>query len=179
MKIIKNIFSFIIALLVIILTLTLSVYSFGLISVDLLPDLIRASHNNLQAAISFLVIFVMALFIIYPFFTDKKIKQTKLLSSESGDISITIAALSNLIKDRVNERKKLEDISIKLDESDAGLTIILSGRLTVPGDLPSISENIQRDLKEYIEQTTGIKVAKVQISINDVKKDKNLANKSG
>jgi uncharacterized alkaline shock family protein YloU len=50
----------------------------------------------------------------------------------------------------------------------------LSGDLTVPGDLPAISENIQQDLKSYITKTTGIEVEKVQIRIDDVKKDNKL-----
>lgn len=178
MKIIKNIFSFIIALLVIILTITLSIYSLGLMSAAYLPELIRSTYNNWQLSAAYLVIFIMSVFLLYPYFMEKKIQSTNLLRSESGDITITIAALSNLIKDRINEREKFEDIKVKLDETEKGLKIILSGKLTVPGDLPSISENIQKDLKNYINQTTGIQVAKVQIQIEGVKKDKNLPAKT-
>jgi uncharacterized alkaline shock family protein YloU len=178
MKIIKNIFSFIIALLVIILTITLSIYSLGLMSADYLPDLIRSTYNSWELAVVYLVIFIMSVFLLYPYFMEKKMQSTNLLRSESGDITITIAALSNLIKDRINERQKFEDIKIKLDETEKGLKIILSGKLTVPGDLPTISENIQKDLKNYISQTTGIQVAKVQIQIEGVKKDKNLPDKT-
>jgi uncharacterized alkaline shock family protein YloU len=178
MKIIKNIFSFIIALLVIILTITLSIYSLGLMSANYLPDLIRATYNNWQLTVAYLVIFIMSVFLLYPYFIEKKIQSTNLLKSESGDITITIAALSNLIKDRINEREKFEDLKIKLDETEKGLKIILSGKLTVPGDLPTISEKIQKDLKNYINQTTGIQVAKVQIQIEGVKREKNLPDKT-
>jgi uncharacterized alkaline shock family protein YloU len=178
MKIIKNIFSFIIALLVIILTITLSIYSLGLMSADYLPDLIRSTYNSWELAAAYLVILIMSVFLLYPYFMEKKIQSTNLLKSESGDITITIAALSNLIKDRINEREKFEDLKIKLDESEKGLKIILSGKLTVPGDLPTISEKIQKDLKNYINQTTGIQVAKVQIQIEGVKRDKNLPDKT-
>jgi uncharacterized alkaline shock family protein YloU len=116
----------------------------------------------------------MSLLVIYPYFTDKKFKSTRLLTSESGDITITISALSNLIKDRVKEKEKFDNIKVKLEEMEAGLKIILSGDLTVPGDLPAISENIQQDLKSYITKTTGIEVEKVQIRIDDVKKDNKL-----
>ncbi|MFW6001389.1 MAG: alkaline shock response membrane anchor protein AmaP [Halanaerobium sp.] len=178
MKIIKNIFSFIIALLVIILTITLSIYSLGLMSADYLPDLIRSTYNNWELAAVYLLIFIMSVFLLYPYFMEKKMKSTNLLKSESGDITITIDALSNLIKDRIKERQKFEDIRIKLNETEKGLKIILSGKLTVPGDLPAISENIQKDLKSYINQTTGIQVAKVQIQIEGVKKDENLPDKT-
>ena len=174
MKIIKNIFSFLIALILIVLSITLSLYSFGVLSVNFIPNLISTSYNNWQIAVVYLVVLFMSLFVIYPYFTDKKFKSTRLLSSESGDITITISALSNLIKDRVREKEKFEDIKIKIEELDQGLKIILSGNLTVPGDLPAISENIQHDLKSYITKTTGIEVAKVQIQIDDVKKDNKL-----
>lgn len=178
MKIIKNIFSFIIALLVIVLTITLSIYSLGLMSADYLPDLLRTTYNSWELAAVYLVVFIMSVFLLYPYFMETKMQSTNLLKSESGDITITIAALSNLIKDRIREREKFEDIKIKLDESEKGLKIILSGKLTVPGDLPAVSENIQKDLKNYINQTTGIQVAKVQIQIEGVKKDKNLPDKT-
>lgn len=174
MKIIKNIFSFLIALILIVLTLTLSLYSFGLLSANFIPDLISRSYNSWQAAVVYLAFLLMSLFVIYPYFTDKKFKSTRLLSSESGDITITISALSNLIKDRVKEKERFDDLKIKLDELDEGLKIVLSGKLTVPGNLPAISENIQQDLKSYIKQTTGIQVAKVQIRIDDVRKDNKL-----
>lgn len=170
MKIIQNIFSFIISLILIVLTITLSLYSFGLLSANFIPDLIAKSYNSWQAAVVYLVFLIMSLFIIYPYFTDRKFKSTKLLSSESGDITITISALSNLIKDRVREKQKIDNIKIKLKEQQEGLKIILSGDLTVPGDLPAVSENVQHDLKNYIKDTTGIQVEKVQIRINNVKK---------
>lgn len=174
MKIIQNIFSFLIALILIVLTITLSLYSFGLLSMNFIPDLISASYNNWQVAVVYLAFLIMALFVIYPYFTDRKFKSTRLLSSESGDITITISALSNLIKDRVKEKQRFDDIKIKLEEKEEGLKIILSGKLTVPGDLPAISEDIQHDLKSYIKQTTGIQVEKVQIRIDDVRKDNKL-----
>lgn len=177
MKIIKNIFSFLIALILIVLTLTLSLYSFGLLSADFIPDLISRSYNSWQAAVVYLVLLLMSLFVIYPYFTDRKFKSTRLLSSESGDITITISALSNLIKDRVQEKERFDDIKIQLEEQEEGLKIILSGKLTIPGNLPAISENIQQDLKSYIKQTTGIQVAKVQIRIEDVRKDNKLPEK--
>ncbi|RCW61160.1 alkaline shock response membrane anchor protein AmaP [Halanaerobium sp. ST460_2HS_T2] len=174
MKIIQNIFSFLIALILIVLTITLSLYSFGLLSANFIPDLISGSYNNWQIGVVYLLFLLMAIFVIYPYFTDRQFKSTRLLSSESGDITITISALSNLIKDRVKEKEKFEDIRIKLEEKEEGLKIILSGKLTVPGDLPAISENIQHDLKNYIKQTTGIQVEKVQIRIDDVRKDSKL-----
>ncbi|TDO92289.1 cell envelope-related Asp23 family protein [Halanaerobium saccharolyticum] len=174
MKIIQNICSFLIALILIVLTITLSLYSFGLLSANFIPDLISSSYNSWQAAVVYLVFLLMALFVIYPYFTDRKFKSTRLLSSESGDITITISALSNLIKDRIREKEKFDDIKVKLEEQEEGLKIVLSGKLTVPGDLPAISENIQHDLKSYIKQTTGIQVAKVQIRIDDVKKENKL-----
>jgi uncharacterized alkaline shock family protein YloU len=147
-------------------------------SADYLPDLIRSTYNSWELAAAYLVILIMSVFLLYPYFMEKKIQSTNLLKSESGDITITIAALSNLIKDRINEREKFEDLKIKLDESEKGLKIILSGKLTVPGDLPTISEKIQKDLKNYINQTTGIQVAKVQIQIEGVKREKNLPDKT-
>jgi uncharacterized alkaline shock family protein YloU len=174
MKIIQNIFSFLIALIFIVLTITLSLYSFGLLSANFIPNLISASYNNWQVAVVYLVFLIMSLFIIYPYFTDKKFKSTRLLSSESGDITITISALSNLIKDRVKEKETFDDMKVKIEELEQGLKIILSGNLTVPGDLPAISENIQQDLKSYITKTTGIQVEKVQIRIDDVKKNNKL-----
>lgn len=177
MKIIQNIFSFIIALILIVLTISLSLYSFGLLSANFIPDLIVNSYNSWQVGIIYLILLIMSLFVIYPYFTDKKFKSTKLLSSESGDITITISALSKLIKDRVKEKEKFDDIKVKLEEKEAGLKILLNGNLMVPGDLPAISENIQRDLKSYIKETTGIEVEKVQIRIDNVKKENKLPEK--
>jgi len=177
MKIIQNIFSFLIALILIVLTITLSLYSFGLLSANFIPNLISGTYNSWQAGVVYLIFLMMSLYVIYPYFTDKKFKSTRLLSSESGDITITISALSNLIKDRVKEKERFDDIKIKLEEQEEGLKIILSGKLTVPGNLPAISENIQQDLKSYIKQTTGIQVEKVQIRIDDVRKDNKLPEK--
>lgn len=178
MKTIQNIFSFIIALILIVLTITLSLYSFGLLSANFIPDLISKSYNNLQMAIVYLIFLVLSIFIIFPYFTDVQSKSTNLLSSDSGDITITIAALTNLIKDRVKEKEEFDNIKVKLREREEGLTIILKGKLTVPGDLPAISESIQHDLKSYIKQTTGIAVEKVQIQIDDVVKSNKLPKKA-
>lgn len=174
MKIIQNLFSFLIALLLIIVTITLALYSFGILTIDLLPEIVRSTYNSWQYAIVYLVIFLMSIFIIYPYFSDSKLRSAKLLSSESGDISITITALANLVEERVKNKENFSDIKIKIEEAAAGLNIILSGKLTVPGNIAEISESIQRDLQTYIKETTGIQVEKIQINISAVEQANKL-----
>ncbi|RCW50539.1 MULTISPECIES: alkaline shock response membrane anchor protein AmaP [unclassified Halanaerobium] len=178
MKIINNLISFLLALIVMAVSITVSLYFFGLLSQSAVPDFFAALYGSWEAGIVTLILFLAASLLLYPFFISKKIKSTRIISSESGDISITISALKNLIRDRVMINRKIEDISIEIEDMPEGINIILNGNLTVPGDLPHISQEIQNDLKEHVKETVGIDVNKVEILIQDVKKKKKFPSTS-
>jgi len=174
MKIINNLISFFLALIVMAFSITVSLYFFGLLSQSAVPDFFAALYGSWEAGLIAVILFLAASLLLYPFFISKKVKSTKIISSESGDISITISALQNLIKDRVMIKRKIEDINIEIEDMPEGINIILNGNLTMPGDLPHISREIQDDLKEHVKETIGIDVNKVEILIQDVKKEKKL-----
>ncbi|MGM0603327.1 MAG: alkaline shock response membrane anchor protein AmaP [Bacillota bacterium] len=174
MKIINNLISFFLALIIMVLSITVSLYFFGLLSQTSVPDFFASLYGSWEAGLAAVILFLAASFLLYPFFISKKIKSTRIISSESGDISITISALQNLIKDRVMMKRKIEDISVEIKDMPEGINIILNGNLTVPGDLPQISREIQTDLQDHVKETVGIDVNKVEILIQDVKKEKKL-----
>jgi len=171
MKLFIHIIAFIISLLFMVAALFLSIYSFGLTAKTILPNLLTIIYLNWQAGFIFLALFVVGALGLYPYFVSTAKRTTLIRDSELGDVNITLAAMSNLIKERVLEEDDIIDVKLKLAPVPDGLKINLRGKVKVSTDIPHLTEKIQVELKDYIEITTGVQVYRIQILIEDIDKN--------
>lgn len=182
MKIINRILLMIISFIFMFIMLLLAIYSSGaFVEIQTLPYLIEDTYGNVGLSIVFFAAFIIGAWAIYPFFTSHSRGTTTSISeSELGRVEITMDALKNMIRGVAKEQDGVEDVNTLLKAGEGGVHISITGKVLPSAVIPEVTSRLQRIVKSYIEETTGVEVLDVEILIEDVyrgKKKKDRAQK--
>ena len=85
--------------------------------------------------------------------------------SEIGGTYIAISAIESMIQKHCRQQAKVRDCSSTLRAVDNGVAISLKLSVLPDTDVVSLTDEMQRSLKEYIESLTGINVTEVSILV--------------
>lgn len=88
--------------------------------------------------------------------------------TDYGDICISLETIENLSLKSATRIRGVKDLKIKVKISDVGLEILI--RTVVDGEspIPQLTEDVQRSVKEYVEEITGIPVAVVSVYVANI-----------
>lgn len=174
MKLINRLIILVITFVFMFIMLLLSFYSMGFAQAGSLPGLVQRLHGEIGIGILFLIAFLFGAWSIYPFFTGRqKEATTSITEGDLGQVEITIDALKNMIRGIATQQDEVENVKTEIKAGEEGVHIILSGQVPPSVVIPEVTARLQRLVKSYIEDTTGVNVLDVKVLIENVyEKDK-------
>ncbi|MBD2847295.1 alkaline shock response membrane anchor protein AmaP [Paenibacillus sp. IB182496] len=88
--------------------------------------------------------------------------------TDFGDIRISMETVENLALKAAAKQRGVKDLRARIRVADAGLEIVL--RAVVDGEtpIPALTEDIQRAVKEHVEDITGIPVSLVTVFVANI-----------
>ncbi|MEC0243439.1 alkaline shock response membrane anchor protein AmaP [Paenibacillus dokdonensis] len=88
--------------------------------------------------------------------------------TEYGDIQISVETIENLCLKAAARIRGAKDLKARIRVTEAGLEIMI--RAIVEGDvsIPSMTTDIQKQVHDYLQETTGIPVSNVAVYIANV-----------
>jgi len=88
--------------------------------------------------------------------------------TEYGDIQISVETIENLCLKAAARIRGAKDLKARIRVSEAGLEIKI--RAVVEGDvsIPTMTTDIQKQVHDYLQETTGIPVSNVAVYIANV-----------
>jgi len=88
--------------------------------------------------------------------------------TEVGDIRISMETVENLSLKAATRVRGVKDLKARVRVSNAGLEIVI--RTLVDGEypIPPMTEEIQNQVKNHIEEMTGIPVAEVSVFVANI-----------
>jgi uncharacterized alkaline shock family protein YloU len=88
--------------------------------------------------------------------------------TDLGEVRISLETISNLALKAAQRIRGVKDVKAKVNVEEAG--IVLSMKMSVDGDqsIPTLSEDLQREVKSYVEEITGLPVIDVTVYITNV-----------
>jgi uncharacterized alkaline shock family protein YloU len=97
--------------------------------------------------------------------------------TEFGDIRISLETVENLALKAASRHRGVQDLRARIRVTDAGIDI--SVRAVVDGDspIPALSEEIQRSVRDHVEEITGIPVANVAVYIANIVRTQTFKNR--
>ena len=97
--------------------------------------------------------------------------------TDFGDIRISLETVENLALKAASRQRGVQDLRARIRVTDAGIDISI--RAVVDGDspIPSLSEEIQRSVKDYVEEITGIPVANVAVFVANIVRTQTFKNR--
>ncbi|GKU79650.1 alkaline shock response membrane anchor protein AmaP [Paenibacillus sp. L3-i20] len=137
--------------------------------VDLLGDFYRQESISLTVGVTGIILFlVSARFFIVSLQRNSASTQSIDQRTEFGDIRISIETIENLALKVAVKQRGVKDIKARVRATDAGLEIVLRAIIDGEHAIPVLTEEIQRAVKESIEEITGIPVTNVAVFVANV-----------
>lgn len=155
------------------LLILLSVNIFRLIDIqELLRRILINQTYVVIVGVSGLVLIIMSLRLMFAGSAPKKQEvqptSTLIKASELGASFITLTAIDSMVQKHCRANNRIRStVSTVSVVKEGGVTI--SARLTLMPDteIPELTEELQRSLKEYIEKYSGITVREIGILIEE------------
>lgn len=88
--------------------------------------------------------------------------------TEFGDIRISIETVENLSLKAASRTRGVKDLRARVRVNQSGLEITIRTFVDGEGSIPELTEDMQNNVKRYIEEVTGIPVAAVTVFVANI-----------
>lgn len=89
-------------------------------------------------------------------------------SSDTGRVRIAISAIEQMVRQAVYDIDGLNDMKIAIENEDDAIGIKVRATIQNGSHVPTITMNMQRAIRQFVETNCGVAVRSVLISINAV-----------
>ncbi|MDQ1909525.1 alkaline shock response membrane anchor protein AmaP [Paenibacillus sp. GD4] len=161
------------SLAVLLVSLVVLTAAFGLISFNQAGNFAHDVYYDLDTALVFIsATVIIALLSIRFLYISLRRGRAAVPSidqrNEFGDIRISLETVENLSLKAANRTRGVRDLRSRVRVNQAGLELEI--RAIVEGDspIPQLTEEMQSNVKQHIEDITGIPVASVTVFIANI-----------
>lgn len=117
------------------------------------------------------LLFIVSLTLFLGSFRSKPARVTAIHETSLGIIKITIPALEHLVLKSAQSVQGVKDVKPLLKRNEQGLSIELKVQIMPDVNIPSITESLQKTVREYLLKTTGTNVQDIRILVNRISWD--------
>lgn len=89
-------------------------------------------------------------------------------SSETGRVRIAVGAVEQMVKQAVRAVEGISEMKIAISGEDDAIAINVSVALLSGAHVPTVTMNMQRAIRQYVEANCGVAVQSVSVSIQSV-----------
>lgn len=89
-------------------------------------------------------------------------------SGEKGRVRIAISAIEQMVRQSVKSIEGISEMKIGIDSNDDAVLIDVKVVLINGNHVPSITANMQRSIRQFVELNCGVAVQAISISIDSV-----------
>jgi len=123
----------------------------------------------ITGSVSMIVIFLILLFLFKSLRGTSLPQQVDLTNDGNGMISISIDAIKALILKAIRPINGIREVKPQVFNTEAGISVRLHMMVVYDNNIPDLCLLTQKTVKEYLENTGGLKVAEVKITVDDKK----------
>lgn len=88
--------------------------------------------------------------------------------TEIGEIKISIDTIENVALKAAGRVRGIKDLKARIHANDAGLDITIRAIVDGEHSIPGITEEVQRNVRDYVHEITGIPVSYVSVYVANV-----------
>ncbi|MBQ6375253.1 MAG: alkaline shock response membrane anchor protein AmaP [Clostridia bacterium] len=89
-------------------------------------------------------------------------------ASDTGRVRIAVSAIEQMVRQSVNSIDGISDMKISIENADDAIIINIVATIVNGSHVPTITMNMQRAIRQFVEMNCGVAVRSVSISINSV-----------
>ncbi len=149
------------------------------------PDFVRDGYDGLTASIGtfrarvlfgvLLAIYAaLAVALVYMLFRRaKKAGRAErgfidVASGDSGRVRIAVAAIEQMVRQSVHSIEGISEMKIDIENQDDAIGINVNAVIVSGSHVPTLTANMQRAIRQFVELNCGVAVRDIAISINAV-----------
>ncbi|WP_138753409.1 alkaline shock response membrane anchor protein AmaP [Paenibacillus sinopodophylli] len=146
---------------------------FGWISLSLLSDwideLYRLDSLKITLIVTGIILFILSLrFFIVSLHRGSASAPSIDQRTDFGDIRISLETIENLALKAASRQRGVKDLRARIRATDAGLDIVIRAVVDGESSIPVLTEEIQRTVKEHVEDIAGIPVMNVAVYVANI-----------
>ncbi|MFD1955854.1 alkaline shock response membrane anchor protein AmaP [Paenibacillus thailandensis] len=88
--------------------------------------------------------------------------------TDFGDIRISIETIENLALKAASRQRGVKDLRARIHAADSGLDITLRAVVDGETSIPTMTEEIQKAVKQHVEEIAGIPVTNVSVFVANI-----------
>lgn len=136
-----------------------------------LQNYLLLAANRWLMGLTGTVMFIVSLTLFLGSFRSKPARVTVIHETSLGKIKITIPALEHLVLKSAQSVQGVREVKPLLKRDENGVSIELKVQIMPDINIPGITENLQRTVREYLLKTTGTNVKDIKILVNRISWD--------
>ena len=171
MKYLNRLILILLLALLMVVSLVLTIYSFGLVGEQFLGEWQQRLYGNVSAAISFIVIFVLSSWSLYPLFR-RKTGTANISTTEDGQVNISLRAINKIMREVAYQEESVDVRSTEVDAREDGLYARLSISVQEDDNIPALTGRLQHKIKSRLHNITGASVSSIEILIENVEENR-------
>lgn len=173
MRYLDRLINFIFSLVILVLAIIVIMVSAGFIGYDNVDSWIRlnifSTTNNTTTCIVAIITLIAALkTTVFLSRMNPKKKNTILVDTNHGKIQIAAETIENTAKTVVKDYVEIKDAQVKMVKEKKGIKVYMALLVLPNTNIIELSAKVQDEVKEAIEDTTGVKVNNVDIKIKNI-----------
>lgn len=183
MKYLDKLINLIFSLVILVLTAIIVLVSAGFLEYDLVDSFIRTNifsvDNNTTTCIVALTAFCAAL--KTTFFlskTSNKNKSNILVSTTNGIVQIAQETIESTAKNVAKNYDEVKDVQVRMIKIKKAVNIYMSLLVLPRTNIIELSSKVQEEVKDAVQNTTGVKVNNIDIKIKNIAENRVNNNKS-
>lgn len=123
---------------------------------------------RLCVGIGFGLLLVLSILNFATIFPPKKKKDLTytIQHAENGELKISLEAISHLVNKCIEQHTELSDVQSKITSNEESVTVELHMTLSTDINIPMAVTALQKEIKQYVEATSGVHVDEVRVVVD-------------
>ncbi|MDA8213443.1 MAG: alkaline shock response membrane anchor protein AmaP [Clostridia bacterium] len=128
----------------------------------------QSSQQQAVLAVIIALIFLASVKLLLSSLQKRVVSHTIIKDTPLGQIHITVEALENLVLKTGYQVTGVKELKPRIIMGDSGISVILKAIVSSDLNIPSVSDQLQLRIKDYLAEVAGIEVRGVKILVTNI-----------
>jgi len=128
-------------------------------------------HGQWEAGLAGAVFLLISMRFLFAGLRSKGSNDTIVHHNDMGDVHISIGAVENLVEKTARHTRGIRGVKVYVTQIDQALKVKLKVVVSPESNVPTVTAEVQKRVKEYILNTVGIELADIEIMVNNISND--------
>lgn len=180
MKYLDKLINFIFSLVILVVSVVIVLVTAGFIEDDIVytymsENIFSEANNTITCIVAIVVFFAALKTTIFLSKTNTKKKAAIMVDTTHGKIQIAQETIENTAKSVVKNYQEVKDAQVRMVKDKKAVNVYMSLLVLPNTNIIELSSKVQDEVKEAIQNTTGVKVNNVDIKIKNIADSRNAS----